>query len=224
MRMKPANLITHLTAPLPLIWLAVRYFTNDLSANPIQEIIQRLGDIAIIYLLLSLAGTPVNTLFGWAWARKLRKPLGLYAFGYAALHMLALTGLDYGFNWQFIILDHKDKPYIYVGLAALIILTALAATSFKRMKRVMGKNWKRLHQMVYIAGLLVAVHVAWAVKGDLLTLQGDIWKPLLAWIVLLLELAVRLPFIKRAIQNGRDKRTRQQGEAAVGQPLEKGLS
>jgi sulfoxide reductase heme-binding subunit YedZ len=103
--------------------------------------------------------------------------LGLYAFMFAVTHMLIFVGLDYGFNWNFLWLDLASKRYIWVGLLTLIILTLLAATSFQWWMRRLGKNWKRLHRLVYLAGALVVLHYAWSKKGDVLALQGDVIQP-----------------------------------------------
>jgi methionine sulfoxide reductase heme-binding subunit len=128
-----------------------------------------------------------------------RRPLGLYAFLYAAIHLFIFVGVDYGFNFDFLLADIAQKRFIFVGLAAFILLIPLAFTSYRYWQKRLGKNWKRLHRLVYVAALLVVIHVAWAVKGDLFTLQGDIWKPLLAGIVLALLLISRIPGVRRRI-------------------------
>ena len=89
-------------------------------------------------------------------------------------------GLDYGWSFRLLRADLDTKPFIWVGASALLILAALAATSFVVWKRRLGKNWKRLHRLVYVAVLLVVVHFAWARKANLATLSGDIALPLVA--------------------------------------------
>ena len=200
------QLLTHILCWLPLFVLAAAYFTNNLTINPIQAATQRSGDIAIIILLASLAMTPLHILFNLPQLLKLRRPLGLYAFFYAALHMLTYTGWDYQFDFNLIFASIADKPYILIGLAALCLLTPLALTSHRWWQKRLGKLWKRLHQLVYLTAVLAVIHLAMAVKGDFLRLQGDIWKPLAATLVLSLLLVVRIPPLRRAFSVRHRKR------------------
>jgi sulfoxide reductase heme-binding subunit YedZ len=193
------QMLTHILCWLPLIILTTAYFTNNLTINPIQAATQRSGDIAIIILLASLAMTPLHTLFNLPQLLKLRRPLGLYAFFYAALHMLTYTGWDYRFDFNLIYASIADKPYILIGLAAMSLLTPLALTSHRWWQKTLGKLWKRLHQLVYLTAILAVIHLAMAVKGDFLRLQGDIWKPLAATVVLALLLIVRIPPLKQIL-------------------------
>ncbi|GIV63522.1 MAG: protein-methionine-sulfoxide reductase heme-binding subunit MsrQ [Chloroflexota bacterium] len=198
--------LTHFLCWLPLIVLTVAYFTNNLTINPIQAATQRSGDIAIIILLASLAMTPLHILFHLPQLLKLRRPLGLYAFFYAVLHMLTYTGWDYQFDFNLIYASIADKPYILIGLAAIGLLTPLALTSHRWWQKTLGKLWKRLHQLVYLIAGLAVLHLAMAVKGDFFRLQGDIWKPLAATVVLTLLLMVRIPPLRRALSARHRKR------------------
>lgn len=193
------NILTHLGAWIPLALLVYDYFNDRLTVNPIQAATQRTGDVAIILLILSLACTPIYTLTRYAPVLRLNRPLGLYAYMYVAIHLFIFTGIDYAFQFEYIFLDLASKRYILVGLAAFLILTALAVTSFRWWMVRMGKNWKRLHRLVYLVNLLVVVHFAWVVKGDVLRLQGDIARPILAGFLVLLLLAARIPPVRRRI-------------------------
>ena len=197
LQINPLRLGVHLAAAGLLAWLLVDYYTGGLGVNPIQAAIQRTGRYAISLLVLSLACTPLNNLFGWRQVLIVRRPLGLYAFLFAALHVSLLVGVDYRFDWAALSGDLLDKRYILVGLSALAILTLLAATSFKWWMKRLGKNWKRLHRLVYLAGVLAVTHYAWAVKGDVLRLQGDIRLPLAYGLVVALLLVLRLPPLRR---------------------------
>ena len=157
----------HIGSWIPLLVLIYDYFQGNLTANPIQAIEQRTGLIAINWLMLSLSCTPLNTLIGFRPALKVRRPLGLYAFMYAGLHFLTFFVLDYGANITFIWMDVNNKLYIFVGASALLILIPLALTSTKGMMRRLGKRWKKLHKLVYAAGILVVLHYIWAVKADI---------------------------------------------------------
>jgi sulfoxide reductase heme-binding subunit YedZ len=198
-RLAPLRLIVHTGAWIPLAWLAWAYLSGGLGVNPIQAAEQWTGRFAAVHLALSLACTPLNTLFGWHDTLKVRRALGLYAFMYAVVHLSILVGVDYGFAFDLLWADLADKPYILVGASALLILLALAVTSFKWWMRKLGQNWKRLHQLVYLAGPLVALHYAWAQKGDLFTLRGNIALPLVCGLIVALLLALRIPRVRRAV-------------------------
>jgi sulfoxide reductase heme-binding subunit YedZ len=193
----------HFGALLPAAWIILGYLQGGLTVNPFQAVEQRTGRIALIFLVLSLACTPINLVFGWRPALRYRRTLGLYAFGYASVHLLILIGLDYGLAFNLLRADLSGKPYIWVGAASLLILAALAATSFTQWKKRLGKNWKRLHRLVYLAVLLVIVHFFWARKGSLTTLSGDILLPLAFGLVVLALLILRLPAIRRRIAGWR---------------------
>ncbi|MBN1148308.1 MAG: sulfoxide reductase heme-binding subunit YedZ [Anaerolineales bacterium] len=207
-KFSPLQIMVHAVAWLLLAWLAGDYFGGNLGVNPIQAATQRAGRYAIVFLILSLACTPLNTLFGLRQALSARRALGLYAFAFAALHLLIFAWLDFAFDWSLLKLEVAEKRYILVGLAAFTILALLAATSFKWWMKRLGKNWKRLHRLVYLAGLLVVLHYAWAKKGDLLRLQGDIWWPLLAGIIVSTLLVLRLPAVRRAASQQRARLSR----------------
>jgi sulfoxide reductase heme-binding subunit YedZ len=181
--------LVHL-ALVPLIVLVADFALGRLSVNPIQDLTQRTGFAAIILLVLSLACTPLAYLTGYKKLLTLRRPLGLYAFLYVALHMLVFVALDFGFALDLIQREIAEKPYILLGSLALIILTLLALTSTRRAQRALGKNWKRLHQLVYIAAPLALVHYAWSQKAD-------ITLPLVLGAVVVVLLVLRLPAVRR---------------------------
>lgn len=193
----PLQLAAHLLAWSLAAWLAWDAWTGNLTVNPIQAAEQRTGKYALALLVLSLACTPLNTLFGWRQALSIRRTLGLYAFLFAAAHFAIFLGIDYGFDWELIRLDILDKRYVLVGATALIILSLLAATSFNWWKKRLGKRWKSLHRLVYLAAPLVVLHYAWARKGDIFRLQGDILQPLAFGVAVILLLMVRLPPLRR---------------------------
>ncbi len=199
------QLIAYTIATIPLVVLLIDFLTGNLTVNPIQEATKRTGDFAFILLILTLACTPIYSLTGYRGVQKIRRGLGLFAFGYAMLHFFIYIGIDYWFDWEQIFNSVLEKRYILVGSTALIILTLLAVTSFRWWMVKLGKNWKFLHRLVYLAGLLVVLHVAWAVKGDLFTLQGDIWKPFVGGIIVVLLLILRIPIIRRGISKLRQR-------------------
>lgn len=187
----------HMYAWSVLVLIAVDFITGNISANPIQELEQRTGRHAITLLILSLACTPLNNLFGWRELIKRRRALGLYAFMYATIHVIIFVNFDYGFAWSFLIQTVVEKPYILVGLLGFLMLIPLAMTSFDVWKQRMGKRWKKLHQTVYLIVPLLLLHYAWSKKGDIFALQGEIIRPLVYFIVAAILLILRLPPVRR---------------------------
>jgi sulfoxide reductase heme-binding subunit YedZ len=188
------QLMVHLGSLAPLALLLVDYFRDNLTVNPIQEITFRTGKTALVLLVLSLACTPLNTVFKFRPALKVRRALGLYAFMYASLHFLIFIGLDYQFDLDLIREAVFEKRFALVGFSAFLILLPLAITSTKGWKRRLGKKWKRLHQLVYLAGLLVVVHYVWLVKSDIRV-------PLAYGGVVALLLIARIPAVRRYLSN-----------------------
>lgn len=159
--------ITHLGALSPLAALIWDIVFNQLSVNPIQDLTFRTGKPALVLLVLTLACTPANTIFGLKVSLRIRRTLGLYAFAYASLHFLVFIGLDYGFNLFLLRESILEKPYALVGLAAFLTLIPLAITSTESWMRRLGKRWKSLHRLIYLTGLLAVVHYIWLVKSDI---------------------------------------------------------
>src|SRR5215213_7341416 len=204
-RYTPLQIAMHIYAWSALIHIAFDFLTGDISANPIQELEQRTGRHAITLLVLSLACTPLNSLFGWRELLKRRRALGLYAFLYATLHVIIFVDLDYGLAWSLIVQTIVEKPYIVVGVLSFLMLIPIAWTSFDIWKKRLGKNWKRLHQMVYLIAPLAALHYAWGKKGDFFRLQGEIIRPLIYSVVIILFLIMRLPRVRKALASVRDR-------------------
>lgn len=187
---------THVGALLPLIVLIWDGLNNGLTVNPIQEISARTGKAALILLVLSLACTPLNTLLGFRQALTLRRPLGLYAFAYATLHMLNFALVDYGLDPVLLREAILEKRYVLVGFAAFLLLLPLAITSTKGFQRRLGKQWKQLHRLVYVAALLAIVHFVWLVKAD-------VREPLIYGAIVAGLLALRIPLVRRLLTRAR---------------------
>lgn len=204
-RYTPLQVAMHIYAWSALIHILLDFLTGNVSPNPIQELEQRTGRHAITLLVLSLACTPLNTIFGWRELIKRRRALGLYAFMYASIHVIIFVDLDYGLAWSLIIQTIIEKPYIIVGVISFLMLIPLAFTSFNIWKARLGKNWKRLHQTIYLIAPLIILHYAWGKKGDFFRLQGEIIRPLIYGLVVLLLLTVRIPQVRRALASVRDR-------------------
>lgn len=174
---------------LGLVPLAVLFFegmTGDLGPNPIERVLHFTGDWALRLLLLTLALRPLQRLTqNPSWLRW-RRMLGLYSFFYAVLHGLTWAWLDQQWDLLGMLADVVKRPYITVGFTALLLLLPLALTSNRLAMRRLGKNWQRLHRLVYGIGILGVLHYLWLVKAD--------WaEPAIYGVVLTVMLVLRLP-------------------------------
>lgn len=150
---------------LPLLAIIIDMFSDNLGADPIQALHIRLGDWSLRFLWLTLFITPLQTLTKWRGMPQYRKMLGLYTFFYASLHIIVYVCLDHGFAWDAIVNDILQSAYIWFGVITYLIIFALAITTPKFMVRQLGKNWKRLHRIIYIASIAVIIHYFWQLKG-----------------------------------------------------------
>ena len=157
----------------------------SLGANPIEELIHQFGLWGLRFLLITLAVTPLRHLTAWGWLLRFRRMLGLFAFFYVLLHFLTYAGLDQQFDLAVIIEDVIERPYITIGMTALLLLLPLAVTSTNAMMRRLGRRWQKLHRLVYIIAILGVWHFYWQVKQDIL-------EPLIYGLILALLLGYRL--------------------------------
>jgi sulfoxide reductase heme-binding subunit YedZ len=162
--LKPTVFILLLIPALHLGW---GLWQDTLGANPLEAVIRGLGDWALRILLLTLAVSPLRRLTGWGQLLRLRRMLGLYAYFYAVLHLFGYLWFEQFFDWGEVWYDITERPFITVGMLAVLLLTPLAITSTKGMIRRMGKNWKRLHLLVYPIAILSVLHFFWMVKLDI---------------------------------------------------------
>lgn len=201
----PLQIAIHAYVWGDLAWTAFLFFTHHLTANPLQAIQQRIGLLAINLLVLSLACTPLSNLLGWREPLKRSRTLGLYAFMAAVLHILVFLDLDNGIAWNSFVETIIQKSYILFGVATFLLLIPLAATSFDIWKVRLGKRWRRLHQLVYLIVPIAVLHYALSKKGDLFRLQGDIVRPFIYSLIVILLLALRLPFMRKFISGLRGR-------------------
>jgi sulfoxide reductase heme-binding subunit YedZ len=190
--------LTHIAALVPLAILLWDWAWGRLSFNPIREITLRTGRYALTLLVLSLACTPAYLLSRFSPLLRLRRALGLYAFLYAGLHLLTFVGLDFGFDLGLVADEIAQRRFIQAGLLSFLILLPLAVTSMQWWVRRLGKNWKRLHRLVYVAAPLALLHLAWVVKGDYR-------RPLIYGAILALLLITRIPAVRKALIGLRDR-------------------
>jgi sulfoxide reductase heme-binding subunit YedZ len=155
------------TLPAVLVVTDALEMTGQLSANPIEDLLDRFGNCGLRLVMLTLAVTPLRRLTGRGWLLRFRRMLGLFAFFYIALHFLTWLVLDQGLLLAAIIEDIAKRPFITLGFMALLLLTAMAATSTNGMRRRLGRRWNQLHYSVYAVGLLGVWHYWWQVKQDI---------------------------------------------------------
>jgi sulfoxide reductase heme-binding subunit YedZ len=170
---------------LPAFYYGWGIWQDQLGANPLEAVIRGLGDWALRILLITLLMSPLRRLINWAQALRLRRMLGLYAYFYVVLHLLGYLWFDQFFDWEEIWFDILERPFITIGMVSVVLLTPLAITSTKGMIRRMGKNWKRLHSLVYLISILAVIHFWWMVKLD-------VTEPAIYSVILAILLAERL--------------------------------
>ena len=186
-----AKTLVHALALTPLAILAWQFWdvysrnSDALGADPVAEVEHRLGLWALRLLMLTLAITPLRQLTGQAVLVRFRRMLGLYVFTYACLHFSAYLLLDLRGYWTQIFEDIAKRPYITVGFSAWLLLLPLAITSTKGWIKRLGRNWARLHKLVYAAAILAVLHFWWLVKSD-------IREPLLYAVILAVLLGWRV--------------------------------
>ena len=147
---------------LPLAWLVYGIFADALGANPAEKLIRASGDWTLRFLCITLAVTPVRTLFKQPALARMRRMLGLFAFFYGCVHFLCYSWLDMGLVWGDIVRDIAKRPFILVGTSALLLMTPLALTSFNRAIKALGAaRWQVLHRAVYAVVLLGLLHFFW---------------------------------------------------------------
>jgi sulfoxide reductase heme-binding subunit YedZ len=170
---------------LPALYYSYGMWQDTLGANPLEAIIRGLGDWGLRILLITLAISPVRRLLNWPQILRTRRMLGLYTYFYVVLHLFGYLWFDQFFDWEEIWFDILERPFITVGMISVVLLTPLAITSTKGMIRRLGKNWMRLHLLIYPISVLIVVHFWWMVKLD-------VTEPMIYSFILTLLLAERL--------------------------------
>lgn len=186
---------------LPALLLGWSTYANQLGPDPVAQLEHTSGLWALRFLLITLAVTPLRLLTKWNWLIRYRRMLGLFTFFYATLHFAIYLVIDLGGFWSQIFSEIAKKPFITVGFAAWLLLIPLAVTSTKAMMRKLGRNWLRLHRLIYLIGLLGVLHFLWQVKfGEKIA----VIEPVIYLTVYLALIAMRVPgWIRRVRQRSR---------------------
>ena len=173
-------------AILPFCFLVWGAWSDALGANPAEYLIRSTGELALRFLCLTLAVTPLRVIARLPELLRLRRMLGLFVYFYASVHLLCYSWLDMGFEWMDIAMDIPKRPFILVGFTAFLLLTPLAATSFNKAIRGLGsKRWQLLHRAVYGVAVLAVLHFYWMRAGKSnfseVIVYGAILAALLLW-------------------------------------------
>ena len=172
---------------IPLIVIVYKTFTNNLGPEPIKEITHHTGEWALLFIVFTLAMSPLKKITNLNIWVSFRRMFGLFAFFYASLHLMTYVGLDYRFDLENISKDILTKKFIFIGFAAWLLLVPLAITSSKKMMGILKQNWKKLHRLTYVIAIFAVVHFLWLVKRDLT-------EPLIYLFIILFLLAFRINF------------------------------
>ncbi|MGA8150248.1 MAG: protein-methionine-sulfoxide reductase heme-binding subunit MsrQ [Terriglobales bacterium] len=152
----------------PLARLGWKAYHQALGANPIEVITHSTGDWTLIFLLVTLAITPLRKLSGQLWLIRFRRMFGLFAFFYVVLHFLTYIWLDKFFDVHTMLADIAKRRFITVGFTGFVLLIPLAITSTTGwIRRLGGKRWQTLHRLIYISALAGVIHYWWLVKADI---------------------------------------------------------
>jgi sulfoxide reductase heme-binding subunit YedZ len=161
------KLLLFINALVPLALMLWDVYHKRVGANPLEFVTRTTGMLTLVFLMLTLAVTPVRTIIRLNWLVKFRRMLGLFAFFYGFLHLLTYLWFDRYFNLKSVPGDVVSRPFIAIGMTAFILMVPLALTSTNKMvKRLGGKRWSRLHKLVYVAGVAGVLHFWMLVKSD----------------------------------------------------------
>lgn len=161
------KILIFINALVPLALLGFDAWGGNLGANPVEFFLRTTGVLTLVFLLITLALTPLRKIFGWNQLIKFRRMLGLYAFFYGFLHLVTYSIFDKSLSIPAIVADIWQRPFIAVGMLAFFLLIPLSVTSTNGMiKRLGGKNWARLHKLTYIIAILGVIHFWMIVKSD----------------------------------------------------------
>ena len=161
------KLVVFVNSLVPLTLLAWDWYHKNVGANPLEFVTRTTGMLTLIFLLITLAITPLRKITGTNWLVKFRRMLGLYSLFYGSLHFLTYLWFDRSFNFSSMVQDVVQRKFILVGMTAFALLVPLGITSTNKMvKRLGGKRWSKLHRLVYLAGIAGVLHYWLLVKSD----------------------------------------------------------
>ena len=207
MRIKLLKVFLFIAALGPLARLIWRAYQGTLGANPIEFITRSTGEWVLVFLMATLAVTPLRKMLGIPDLIRFRRMLGLFAFFYGCLHLMTYIWLDQNFNFRGIIPDVYKRPFITAGFTAFVLMLPLALTSTRGwIRRLGGKRWQGLHRLIYFSALAGVIHFLWLVKRVTIRPQtyaaifaALMFARLLLWLVPLLKNRVARPRSAEAV-------------------------
>jgi len=194
------KLVLAVLASSPFAWLVylivleIAEPTSGLGPDPAEGLLHYLGEWSMIMLLVAFSVTPVRRVFKQPFLAKSRRMMGLFAFAYVVSHLLAYILLYVELSWQLLLEDFVERTYITAGIAGFLGLLAMAITSTKGWRRRLGKNWLRLHKVIYLVVPLALLHLIWLRKDGF----GDITFYLLWFAILLGERGYQVRRFRKA--------------------------
>lgn len=194
------KIVVHAMGIIPLIILYIQWYTYSF-VDEINEMTHFTGKGSLIFLMLMMAVTPLITISGWSFIAPLRKLLGMYAFLYATVHLVIFITPTVELNALYSRLAVQQR-YALAGTLSWLIMLPLALTSNKLSQKKLKRNWKKLHKLVYAAGVLAIIHYFWLVK------PGNYQEPIQFGLILALLFVFRVPVVRKYISNFRRKRQR----------------
>jgi len=174
---------------IPFLIITYKIFFNQLGPEPVKEITHHTGEWTLIFICLTLAMSPLKRFTNLTIWIKFRRMLGLFVFFYATIHLITYVVIDYRFDWQQIFNDVLKKRYILIGFSAWILLIPLAVTSSQKMIKLLKKNWKKLHKIIYLIAIFGSLHYIWLSKTIF-------FKPLIYAVIIILLLLLRIKILK----------------------------
>lgn len=187
-------MLVHVGALAPLLWLTLDFLDGGLEFTFNRRLMLLTGSAGLVLLVASLACTPVSWIFQWPPALQIRRTLGLYSFLHIALHLLTYAWLENGLDSELMWRDLGERRAMSVGLVAFLMLVPLALTSTRGWQRRLGKRWRTLHRLIYLAAPISVLHYLW-LDRDFIT------APLLYAAVVGGLLALRWPPVRRVVQS-----------------------
>lgn len=188
------KVLVFLLALLPLVSLVQGVLQDSLGPDPAKALSHISGEWALYFLMLTLVITPLRLLTHSSEWVHYRRMLGLFTFFYALIHLLIYGLFLLALQWQDLWADILERPYITVGFLAWLCLLPLTVTSTNKWQRKLGRQWSRLHQLIYIVSALVLLHIIWQARSDL-------FEPLMYVAIFFLLMLFRLPLVKRKINH-----------------------
>ena len=182
--------LIHSLAASPLLWLYYQALNDRLGADPVEAVIHFTGIGALNLLLITLLTAPLARQVDLPFLLRCRRMLGLYAFVYALCHILNFLLFELQLDMQLFVQELIERSYIIVGMLAFLVLSALAITSINPLRRKMGRHWQSLHNLIYLAAVLVLIHFYWSLKSD-------ITEPLIYFVLFALMMLFRYQKIHR---------------------------